>query len=235
MTPEGKLYHAVKNGDLTAAKAALRDVASAEMTCSDGKPLLWMAAKRGQRATCNWLIENGANINAAHGARKYSLLLHAAASHNFGLASMLLDLGAYASPLASNNATPLHIAARTGQPYLANKLIGNGATLDAIDTSGRTPLHWAVEKEDTEIAKLLVNNGCDVNCTDRRSRSALSIAIANGNDEIQNLLLSHGTHVLNPLIASTSSTRYSIDLPVCLLYTSPSPRDQRGSRMPSSA
>ena len=27
----------------------------------------------------------------------------------------------------------------------------------------------------------------------------------------------------------------SADLPVCLLYTSPSPRDQRGSRMPSSA
>ena len=26
-----------------------------------------------------------------------------------------------------------------------------------------------------------------------------------------------------------------LELPVCLLYTSPSPRDQRGSRMPSSA
>ena len=27
----------------------------------------------------------------------------------------------------------------------------------------------------------------------------------------------------------------AVDAPTCLLYTSPSPRDQRGSRMPSSA
>ena len=27
----------------------------------------------------------------------------------------------------------------------------------------------------------------------------------------------------------------AMDAPICLLYTSPSPRDQRGSRMPSSA
>ena len=35
-----------------------------------------------------------------------------------------------------------------------------------------------------------------------------------------------------------SQKNYAIDLglfPLCLLYTSPSPRDQRGSRMPSSA
>ena len=33
-----------------------------------------------------------------------------------------------------------------------------------------------------------------------------------------------------------SSNIYSIDLlPICLLYTSPSPRDKRQSRMPSSA
>ena len=30
-------------------------------------------------------------------------------------------------------------------------------------------------------------------------------------------------------------TSYLDEVPTCLLYTSPSPRDQRGSRMPSSA
>ena len=49
-----------------------------------------------------------------------------------------------------------------------------------------------------------------------------------------------------PLIVFSSSTQAQIDNPygrskkaaedvLCLLYTSPSPRDQRGSRMPSSA
>ena len=55
----------------------------------------------------------------------------------------------------------------------------------------------------------------------------------------------HGRYaVVGPLLAmlpllltlfSTISTRSGLWISVCLLYTSPSPRDQRGSRMPSSA
>ena len=36
-------------------------------------------------------------------------------------------------------------------------------------------------------------------------------------------------------LEAAGPARWSRDLYVCLLYTSPSPRDQRGSRMPSSA
>ena len=36
-------------------------------------------------------------------------------------------------------------------------------------------------------------------------------------------------------INPTGSDTYEVVLEICLLYTSPSPRDQRGSRMPSSA
>ena len=42
--------------------------------------------------------------------------------------------------------------------------------------------------------------------------------------------------VNGPASADEGSTpRYTVSLSGCLLYTSPSPRDQRGSRMPSSA
>ena len=36
-------------------------------------------------------------------------------------------------------------------------------------------------------------------------------------------------------IVAQVSKMYGVNLVCCLLYTSPSPRDQRGSRMPSSA
>ena len=44
-------------------------------------------------------------------------------------------------------------------------------------------------------------------------------------------------HVMSPLATALESVceKWLIDLFACLLYTSPSPRDQRGSRMPSSA
>ena len=47
-----------------------------------------------------------------------------------------------------------------------------------------------------------------------------------------------GTQVLYALVEKTISeldTPYNLKVVTCLLYTSPSPRDQRGSRMPSSA
>ena len=37
------------------------------------------------------------------------------------------------------------------------------------------------------------------------------------------------------MLAPRANPACSVNLLVCLLYTSPSPRDQRGSRMPSSA
>ena len=37
------------------------------------------------------------------------------------------------------------------------------------------------------------------------------------------------------LVPDVISAEYDRPLDICLLYTSPSPRDQRGSRMPSSA
>ena len=44
-----------------------------------------------------------------------------------------------------------------------------------------------------------------------------------------------GMSILKPLLAETGAPRLGKLVIGCLLYTSPSPRDQRGSRMPSSA
>ena len=62
--------------------------------------------------------------------------------------------------------------------------------------------------------------GFEVTVIERESSSALSTSFANGGQ----ISVSHATPWANP------DTPYN-----CLLYTSPSPRDQRGSRMPSSA
>ena len=41
--------------------------------------------------------------------------------------------------------------------------------------------------------------------------------------------------VVSPDLTMDTTSKNNIGVYVCLLYTSPSPRDQRGSRMPSSA
>ena len=53
-------------------------------------------------------------------------------------------------------------------------------------------------------------------------------------DDLRELyLIANGQ--LNPYDEAELANRLEVDKPCCLLYTSPSPRDQRGSRMPSSA
>ena len=59
------------------------------------------------------------------------------------------------------------------------------------------------------------------------------------------ILLESGTNELEILVFEVGGQRYGVNVAkvrevimraqACLLYTSPSPRDQRGSRMPSSA
>ncbi len=117
----------------------------------------------------------------------------------------MLDLNANPSPRASNDATPLHFAARTGQGYLASNLIKHGAEVDAKDSHGRTPLILAIDKADVPMAKLLIKNGCNVNIVDRSHRSPLSIATTKGLYELEELLRSHGASQLSHTIRKPSS------------------------------
>ena len=63
-----------------------------------------------------------------------------------------------------------------------------------------------------------------------------SIQVLFENEDISRQLRTEETAIQASKISSLSSTREML-LPIqsCLLYTSPSPRDQSGSRMPSSA
>ena len=80
--------------------------------------------------------------------------------------------------------------------------IENGTDVNAKDNKGFTPIHIAVgENGNLELVKYLVDHGADINVKGRNEWTVLHIAASeNGNLEIVKYL-------------------------VCLLYTSPSPRD----------
>ena len=77
------------------------------------------------------------------------------------------------------------------------------------------------------IASLARHLGVNVLCSRRKEGSKGADFVFNTDQKLSNEILEGATHVLScvpPLLSGD-----------CLLYTSPSPRDQRGSRMPSSA
>jgi len=183
---------------LTEFNAAIDDAQDINQIRIDQKSLLRFAAEQGSRRICERLVSNGANVDEVGGARKFSLLHHAAASRNLGMANILLGLGAKPSPETSNSATPLHIAARTGQGFLAHKLLECKANVNAQDTQGRTPLHWAVSKHDLNMVKVLLKHRCQVDLSDNQGRMPLMLAQAEGQNEMADLLIAHGAKIDHP-------------------------------------
>ena len=80
-------------------------------------------------------------------------------------------------------------------------------------------LHQAAKQGDLEtVLRLLEAKDVDVNALDAFDSTPLFYAALCGSLEVAELLLANGARC-----------------DACLLYTSPSPRDKRQSRMPSSA
>lgn len=157
---DGRLYLAVVRGDF---KTVVQELNSGDVDLSlriGGKSFLRHAGEHGFKRIADQLIKHGGlDPNEVYGKRQRSLLHLAAATFNFGFASVLLENGANHSAQTTNGATPLHFAARSGQSYLAIQLIDAGANVSAEDNLGRTPLSLSFKKGMTGTAKLLVDRG----------------------------------------------------------------------------
>ena len=90
---------------------------------------------------------------------------------------------------------------------------------------------------DGQVVKPCLNHAVGTTCFQPSSASLCSSGTYDGN-HVQNPLPTGATNTFTCDQVLTAKTGFSSSFSrfnPCLLYTSPSPRDQRGSRMPSSA
>ncbi|XP_075213422.1 uncharacterized protein LOC142319717 isoform X2 [Lycorma delicatula] len=87
------------------------------------------------------LLEAGAKLTQSHHLLQYAIL-----HRHFEMAELLLSAGSIANLKDDNGDTPLIIAARTGQDYMAQLLLQKGAKVNVGNgITGSTPLHEAVQ------------------------------------------------------------------------------------------
>lgn len=156
---------------------ALKDGAAVNGKNSKGEIALVEAIRFAYRAedyiTVAYLLQKGANPNLK-AIQHYGDLDGIALHHAVGFHGMmakkgedrtiyqrliieaLLNAGAHVSSRGYNGMTPLHIAAKQNDMYVATTLIKAGAKIMPKDDTGKTPLDYA---ESAEMIKLLKSHG----------------------------------------------------------------------------
>ena len=98
-----------------------------------------------------------------------------------GVLRVLLQHGARLDvPRLSDGATPLHLAAYTGQGDVAALLVAEGADLEARTPKGQSPLHFAAISgytHDTNAVELLLPLGADIDAADHAGWTPLMLTI----------------------------------------------------------
>ena len=147
--------------------------------------------------------------------------------------------GSYTSPSAVTAGS--HSASDSIYSHTANHDVGNVADYNANIINNLISI-------DTVVHNLFTAIGTDqkageltgVDAGNYTASNVLKTALLNLDSQVKtntdaiSVLSNAGGWNTSQMISSATSTGTSTDY-ACLLYTSPSPRDQRGSRMPSSA
>ena len=147
-------------GDVSALRFLLGNGESLASINDDGNYKLGTACYHGHWRLCEFLIEQGADVNAA-AADTGETPLHSALvkpnSPHFDVVVMLLlargakpnvatkpnvETGAFMRDCRTKGETPLHRAAAFGSEDAVQMLLDKGADREARDMNGETPLSW---------------------------------------------------------------------------------------------
>ncbi|RUS87309.1 hypothetical protein EGW08_004921 [Elysia chlorotica] len=115
---EKKLFELIEKGTNTNdAVVAHIKASKVKIDCLDPKGMtpLQLAAFRGNKQLCEFLLANGADVNSNYHENAYSALMFAALSGNKDVTRLMLEAGANVSHINSVNRTAAQMAAFVGQ------------------------------------------------------------------------------------------------------------------------
>jgi ankyrin repeat protein len=157
-----RLVDAAKRQDRAAVRTLINQRADVKAVQPDGAGVLHWAAHWDDVEMAGWLIEAGANANAANDLGVTPLLV-ASANASAPMVDRLLAAGASPNAASAAGETPLLVAARAGNAAVVQALVAKGAQVDAKEpVRGQTPLMWAVANRRDAVVRVLVQAGADI-------------------------------------------------------------------------
>jgi ankyrin repeat protein len=151
------LFETCATGNLERVETLVKENAGVvNAFAPDGFFPLGLAAFFGHRAIVEFLLKNGADVNAAaRNAQKVTALHGAVARRDVEIVKMLLEGGADANAKQEHGFVPLHDAAANGNLALVQLLVSHRARADERSDDGKTPGEMAAERGHGQVAEWL--------------------------------------------------------------------------------
>ncbi|MEE8435768.1 MAG: ankyrin repeat domain-containing protein, partial [bacterium] len=219
------LMAAVGKGDLTQVKRLVAKGKDPSQISPEGMTALMEAAEAGHLAIVRYLVEKGADLNAAHrstpgsggGYGGRTALEKATARKRIAIAEYLMEKGAAITPFAlirmieqrgdlsamalnrlddpQTAQSVLTGVLRMGKWNVAERLLKLGADARKRDLSGNTPTHWAAGWGKIAAMRFLLRHGADINAVNRFGKTPLDNAAGLHRLKMIEFLLAHGADV----------------------------------------
>jgi ankyrin repeat protein len=186
------LFAAAADGDLAAARRALRDKADLEARNADRQTPLIVATKAKQTEVAVLLLEAGADPDAKDKISDSAFLYAGAEGYNEILRATLRH-GANVKSTNRFGGTALIPASEHGHTETVRILINAGVPLDHVNDLGWTAMLEAIVLNDgsadqVDVVRQLIGAGADPTIRDKDGRTPRSRAAAKGYDEIVDLI-----------------------------------------------
>ncbi len=116
----------------------------ADSYTSEGVPMLCVATRCDSFEKVEWLLDNGANINAVSKDRGYTAVMDAVWRKNYDITKYLIEQGADLSIISTDGQPILVLAVGNGNVKIVNLLLEHGADPDVKDSMGMSARGYAV-------------------------------------------------------------------------------------------
>jgi len=188
-----RLFKAVWVGNLNLVKCILRKSSNIINLQDAHKRTAFMAAAmKGELKICEYLLQNGAQINCRCSTGETALTF-AVRKGNLAITNLLVTNGANINVMDGIGRTPLMWGCAYGFTDLVRLLWQKGADVNEQDRSGDTPLNIAIENNQVELAEfLIVVAHANINRQNLEGRSPLALACLQGMLKTVKLLLHYG-------------------------------------------
>ncbi len=198
-TAAANIHEAAKQGDLEKVKAFLANGENVDLKDKRKLAPLYYAALHGHKDVCEFLVSQGADVNAGREITGQIPLwgaLNSRSASGFEIFKLLVGHGADINT-NSGSYTLLHQAANSCHDEhvrnIAEFMISKGVDTNAKRYQDKTPLHMVGCRE---IGELLIAKGADIEARDQYGQTPIFEACsATRNKEVCELLISKGANI----------------------------------------